>query len=110
VYVYIIGGALLSLGFRYVGTADQALRDIIIAEIQHLRSLKMQVRNSPQKIKDTNKNSIDKNALMSVISAAVLGLSMIMAGTGDIESLRVMKKVRKWIENEANYGYNMAVH
>jgi hypothetical protein len=33
-----------------------------------------------------------------------------MAGTGDIESLRALKKIRKWVEHESHYGYNMAIH
>jgi anaphase-promoting complex subunit 1 len=37
VYVFILGGALLSQGLRFVGSGDTALRDIMIDLIFQLR-------------------------------------------------------------------------
>jgi anaphase-promoting complex subunit 1 len=35
---------------------------------------------------------------------------MVMAGTGDVKCFVTLRRVRKIIENEMNYGFNMAIH
>ena len=37
-------------------------------------------------------------------------MSMIMAGTGDIECFRALRVLRKRFENDMHYGYNMAIN
>jgi len=107
-YVYIIGGALLSLGFKFLGTANQEVASIIISQTNKIKDFKIQVLGGPIEVSNSNKNSIEKQTQMTVICAGALALGLVMAGTSDINSLRYLKTMRKRVEND--YGYNLAVH
>jgi len=37
-------------------------------------------------------------------------MSIIMAGTGDVECFRTLRVLRKRFEHDMHYGYNMAIH
>jgi hypothetical protein len=109
-YLYSIGGALLSLGIRYAGTADKSVATVLIEEVLNFRRFKLQVLGGPLDVTEQNKNNVERHTLFTVVSAGVLAVGLIMAGTGDVECLRLFKRVRKWLEPDAHYGYNMAVH
>jgi anaphase-promoting complex subunit 1 len=37
-------------------------------------------------------------------------MSIVMAGTGDVDCFRVLRVLRKRFEHQMQYGYNMAIH
>lgn len=107
-YIYCISGALISLGFKYLGTGDGKIAKLIIEEILIARELKTQVIGGPLETTDQNKNYIEKQSLLTVLCVGCMSLGIIMAGTGDIESFRIMKRIRKKVEGE--YGFSMCIH
>ena len=56
------------------------------------------------------KNQIDKNTVETCLCIAAFSMSMIMAGTGDVECFRILRTLRKRFEHDMHYGYNMAIH
>lgn len=56
------------------------------------------------------KNQIDKNTVETCLCIAAFSMSMIMAGTGDVECFRILRVLRKRFEHDMHYGYNMAIH
>ena len=44
------------------------------------------------------------------LCVAAFAMSMVMAGTGDVECCRVLRVLRKRFEHEMHYGLNMAIH
>mmetsp|Transcript_39962 Transcript_39962/g.29468 ORF Transcript_39962/g.29468 Transcript_39962/m.29468 type:complete len:109 (+) Transcript_39962:154-480(+) len=61
------------------------------------------------------KNMIDKATAQTCLCVCALATSVVMAGTGDVDCLRLLRVLRKRIEsmNEGNpsfYGYNMAIN
>jgi anaphase-promoting complex subunit 1 len=56
------------------------------------------------------KNQIDKNTVETCLCVSAFALSMIMAGTGDIECFKALRVLRKRFEHDMHYGYNMAIH
>ena len=56
------------------------------------------------------KNSVDKNTVETCLCVSAFAMSMIMAGTGDIECFRTLRVLRKRFEHDMHYGYNMAIN
>ncbi len=56
------------------------------------------------------KNQIDKNTVETCLCVSAFALSMIMAGTGDVECFKALRVLRKRFEHDMHYGYNMAIH
>ncbi|CAN0566882.1 unnamed protein product, partial [Ectocarpus sp. 12 AP-2014] len=51
----------------------------------------------------------ERPVLEMCLSTSVTALGMIMAGTGDVECLRVMRELRARVEGEVTYGTHMAI-
>lgn len=56
------------------------------------------------------KNQIDKHTVETCLCVCSFAMSMVMAGTGDIDCFRILRVIRKKFESEMNYGFNMAIH
>ena len=106
-YVFSLAGGFLSIAFKYLGTGDSSVAQTIIDEILSIREMKTQTMGQ-QDLSDSNKNSIEKQTLLTALCVGCLSLGLIMAGTGDANSFRVMKRIRKRVEGE--YGFSIAVH
>jgi hypothetical protein len=106
-YVCAIGGCLLSIGLKHAGTCDRTAAHFVSVQLQQLRRLRTQ---SIAKLTDQTKNNVDKHTLFTVLCTGVLAVGLIMAGSGDVESFRLVRTLRKRLEPEAHYGYNMAIH
>lgn len=53
---------------------------------------------------------MDKNTVETCLCVSAFAMSIVMAGTGDIECFRVLRVLRKRFENDMHYGFNMAIH
>mmetsp|Transcript_42600 Transcript_42600/g.40866 ORF Transcript_42600/g.40866 Transcript_42600/m.40866 type:complete len:242 (+) Transcript_42600:1572-2297(+) len=119
-YVNIIAGAVLSLGFKYAGSGNKEVFSLISSIIQFYRKLKIVQTNKENLSMQSSakkKNLIDKNTAQTCLCVCALSLSVVMAGTGDIDCFRLIRILRKRIEhNQANepnssyYGFNMAIN
>ena len=56
------------------------------------------------------KNQVDKNTVEKCLCMCALALGMIMAGSCDIESFKILRVLRKRFESEMNFGHNQAVN
>ena len=56
------------------------------------------------------KNQVDKNTVETCLCVCAFAMSMIMAGTGDLDCFRALRILRKRFEHDMNYGFNMAIH
>lgn len=52
---------------------------------------------------------MDKNTVDSSLCICSLALSMVMAGSCDIECFRALRVLRKRFESEMNFGYNQSI-
>ncbi|OMJ84336.1 hypothetical protein SteCoe_14561 [Stentor coeruleus] len=107
-YVYCLSGAVLTLGFKYLGTNNLEVAKTIIDEILTAREFKTQVIGGQMEITDQNKNYIEKQTHLTALCLGCISLGLIMSGTGDVESFKIMKRIRKKVEGE--YGFSMAIH
>jgi anaphase-promoting complex subunit 1 len=111
----IKAAAILSIGFKYAGTSDPKAKNLIIQTLNYFRE-EIRVVPSVQPLGQQQtiggfgaRNCLDKNTADSSLCICVLALSMVMAGSCDLESFRVIRVLRKRFETDMHFGYNQAV-
>lgn len=52
---------------------------------------------------------IDRESLDTWLAVTALALGMVMAGTGDLESMRVLKYVRGPMEPEVSFSLDLSI-
>jgi anaphase-promoting complex subunit 1 len=112
-YVNIIAGAVFSIGFKYAGTGNKEAFKLVYNYSQIFRKLKIvQPNKELLGVNHTNftKNQVDKNTVETCLCVSAFAMSMIMAGTGDVECFRALRVLRKRFEHDMHYGFNMAVN
>lgn len=113
-YVNIVAGAIFSLGFKYAGTGNKDVFNLICEYTNnYFRKLKVMKTNKDQIgviHNNMTKNQIDKHTVETCLCVCSFAMSMVMAGTGDIDCFRILRVIRKKFESEMNYGFNMAIH
>lgn len=101
-YLALVGGSCLGLGLIYAGTGNAQARAVLLKQLLYL-----------QKVRDNKDSSIacSKEVRPTVelsLVCTALGLSMAMAGTGDVAILRVLRELR-WKVDDSIYGTHMAL-
>jgi len=61
------------------------------------------------KLNNLEHNKVHKASNERCISVAALSLSVVMAGSGDLDVLRILRKLRKRCTAEQLYGDHMAI-
>ena len=91
-------------------------KELIIDQIDFFRKLKVVPATQPcggpilTNTSAETKNQIDKNTVETCLCVLGFALGMVMAGTCDVNSFRQLRILRKRIEGEMHYGYNMAIN
>lgn len=110
IYASVLTGCVLSMGLKYAGTSDAEVVAAIkwhIDQLKSIRIIKCEFANDP-----LNKNCIDQYELFSLLSVSILSLSLVMAGTCDIECLKLVRILRKKFQDSKvfHYGFSMALN
>jgi anaphase-promoting complex subunit 1 len=110
VYVNIIGGCIMAMGLKYAGTGNLKCVETIMREIEKFRAMKVaktDLANDP-----ANKNAIDQYNLFGLLSVCMISLGLIMAGSCDIQCLKIGRIIRKKFQDAGNmhYGFNLALN
>ncbi|CAM9522331.1 unnamed protein product [Chrysoparadoxa australica] len=102
----ILAGGAFALGLRYAGTGDKSAAGAALTVLRHLKALREcgVERKSCKKLANQRP---EKAILEPCVCATALGLAMIMAGTGDLESFKVLRELR-WRLEHVTYGTHMA--
>jgi len=113
-YVNISAGAVFSIGFKYAGTGNKEVRDLILFYIEMFRKVIKTATSVPGTLQSNTepetKNQVDRATIETGLCVLAFSLSMVMAGTCDIETFRTLRILRKRFEVEMHYGYNMAIN
>ena len=102
-YTHVIAGACFSIGLRFAGTGSRKAAEAIFERVMEFRDLRDGV--------DTVSSSLRPQTpvLEMCLGCAALSLSMVMAGTGDLDVLRLLKVLRWRCDEEIQYGSHMAL-
>ena len=98
----IIAGVCLSLGLRFAGQADLAAQQLLLKQVKFFQ-------NHTLGRGDTQLSNLDKPIMETCFNVAILSLSLVMAGTGHLDTFRLFRALRKRPPQDLTYGNHMAV-
>lgn len=102
IYVHIVSGACFSIGLRYAGTGDTAASAAIFERVIELQTL----RDANDSVSIGMRPEVQ--ILETCLGCAAISLGMVLAGTGDLEALRLFKILRWRCDEQVKYGTHMA--
>eukprot|EP00667_Euglena_gracilis_P000194 EG_transcript_194 len=100
-YSHMIAGGILAMGIRYAGSERCDIRDLMLAHLRGFMDAKAGTLGLSVLSATASRASIDP-----CIHATVLAVACVMAGSGDFETLGILRKL--WKREEAHYGQHMA--
>ncbi|KAG6763784.1 hypothetical protein POTOM_031224 [Populus tomentosa] len=111
-YVNIVAGACISLGLRFAGTKDGNAQELLYEyAIYFLNEIKHVCATSGNAFPKGLSRYVDRGTLEICLHLIVLSLSVVMAGSGHLQTFRLLRflRSRNSADGHANYGTQMAV-
>ena len=102
IYVHVLAGACFALGLRYAGTGNKNAASVIIERLHELCDL----RNGHDAVNAALRPPTP--VLEMCLGTVAIALSMVLAGTGDLDALRMLKVLRWPCTEEISYGSHLA--
>jgi anaphase-promoting complex subunit 1 len=100
--VCIRAGCCMAIGLRYAGTSDQLAHAVLMKNIRFLLS-KME--------SSTAAEEAGKSCLEMCLNVVTLSVAMVMSGSGDLEVLRVLRRLHARVaQPEVSFGSHVATH
>lgn len=101
IYVHLIAGSCFAMGLRYAGTGDQGAKAAITERVMELHKL----REANDAVSAASRPEFP--ILDSCLSSAAMALAMVLAGSGDLDALRLFKILRWRCDEDSRYGHHM---
>ncbi|XP_042399420.1 anaphase-promoting complex subunit 1 [Zingiber officinale] len=110
-YVNIVSGACISLGLKYAGTKSEEARELLynyalyfLNEFKHIPAM---ANVLPKELL----HYVDRGTSEICLHLIILSLSLVMAGSGHLQTFRLLRYLRGRgsTEGQINYGTQMAV-
>ncbi|KAF8397264.1 hypothetical protein HHK36_016174 [Tetracentron sinense] len=111
-YVNIVAGACISLGLRYAGTRNGNAQELLYDyAIYFLNEIKPVAVTSGNTFPKGLSQYVDRGTLEICLHLVVLSLSVVMAGSGHLQTFRLLRflRSRNSADGHASYGIQMAV-
>jgi len=100
----IVAGACFAIGLRFVGTAMRSAQQTIIRFVRHFSHLRTCESDDPRVPQRP-----DRSTLELCLGTCAISLALVMAGTGDLETLRILRALRFKMDETVRYGHHMAI-
>lgn len=102
-YINVIGGLCLSIGVRYASSSNLIAKESLIYYLDQLMRLSLlKVSNYDSKISLINIRNI-----RDIVS---ISLSLVMAGSGDLDTFKRLRVLQGFTDSYTNYGNYMAIN
>ena len=99
--INIVTGACIAIGIKYAGSGNLYARDCVLLQLDKLiRLASASTTGFDQKV--------CKVTIRNCISCLCFASAMIMAGSGDLEVMRRLRRMHHRIESDVWYGHHMA--
>ena len=102
-HVHVVAGACLGMGLRFAGSGNEAAAAAIMERVEHF--IRLRDESDPVSVALRPERSI----LEMCLSCATVSLAMVMAGTGDVEVLKLLRALRWRCDEDVRYGTHMAI-
>ena len=94
IYAYLVAGACFTLGLRFAGTGNSNAASIVLKKLEFFQEMR----------DGSNSHAIarrpERPLLEMCVSCTSVSLAMIMAGTGDLDALRILRELYCKYESE----------
>ncbi|KAF3433403.1 hypothetical protein FNV43_RR24505 [Rhamnella rubrinervis] len=110
-YIHIVAGSCISLGLRYAGTKDANAQELLYNyALYFLNEIKPVSATSGTFPKGLS-HFVDRGTLEMCLHLIVLSLSVVMAGSGHLQTFKLLRflRSRNSADGHAIYGIQMAV-
>ncbi|CAN6328614.1 unnamed protein product [Urochloa humidicola] len=111
-YVNIVTGACIALGLKYAGSRNGDAQELLYAySVNFLNEIKHIPVRTANILPKGLLQYVDRGTLELCLHLIVLSLSLVMAGSGNLQTFRLLRYLRGRIsaEGQVNYGLQMAV-
>ncbi|XP_010067541.2 anaphase-promoting complex subunit 1 isoform X5 [Eucalyptus grandis] len=111
-YINIVAGACISLGLKFAGTMDGNAQELLYEyAVYFLNEMKPVAPVSGSNFPKGLANYVDRGTLEICLHLIVLSLSVVMAGSGHLQTLRLLKflRGRNSADGHSNYGTQMTI-
>ncbi|EEE63377.1 hypothetical protein OsJ_18189 [Oryza sativa Japonica Group] len=111
-YVNIVTGACIALGLKYAGSRNSDAQELLYAYAVHfLNEIKHISIQTASILPKGLLQHVDRGTLELCLHLIVLSLSLVMAGSGHLQTFRLLRYLRgrSSAEGQVNYGLQMAV-
>ena len=102
-HAYIIAGSCFSLGLRFAGTADAQAARVITKVLLDMKSFRDSTEPIPVALRP------DQPIVGMCLNLCAVSLALVMAGTGDLDTLRLFKTIRWRADEGVRHGAHMAL-
>ncbi|PWN18348.1 hypothetical protein BCV69DRAFT_263791 [Microstroma glucosiphilum] len=102
--INIESGALFALSLKYAGSADSATKKLLLEKYHEW------TRIAKSLAKSDYEDRILQAAAQASAAVAATGLSIVLAGTGDIDLLKLLRFNHGFSTAHEPYGHHMATH
>lgn len=99
---FIIAGSCFSMALRFAGSANRAAAAAIFERALYF----FELRDSKELVNQVQRP--DTPSLVACLCTAAISLAIVMAGTGDIDSFRLLRALRRRCEDTTLYGTHQA--
>ncbi|KAK9458367.1 hypothetical protein V1511DRAFT_514433 [Dipodascopsis uninucleata] len=99
----IVCGLCFSMGIRYAGTADKGAKKTLLYYLDEY----IRLSSLPA---STHDERMTKSAARTNQDVLALSCAIIMAGTGDLDVLRRLRRLHGTVDSTLTYGSHLAVH
>ncbi|XP_074308133.1 anaphase-promoting complex subunit 1 isoform X2 [Silene latifolia] len=111
-YVNIVTGACISLGLKYAGSRNGNAQELLHSYVVYfLNEIKPVSTSASCMFPRGLSKFVDRSTLEICLHLAVLSLAMVMAGSGNLQTLRLLRflRNRNSSDGQANFGIQMTV-
>eukprot|EP00548_Thalassiothrix_antarctica_P012569 CAMPEP_0194162190 /NCGR_PEP_ID=MMETSP0152-20130528/79363_1 /TAXON_ID=1049557 /ORGANISM="Thalassiothrix antarctica, Strain L6-D1" /LENGTH=1229 /DNA_ID=CAMNT_0038872073 /DNA_START=279 /DNA_END=3966 /DNA_ORIENTATION=- len=103
IHVYVLAGACFSIGLRFAGTADTRAAAAISEVLLLMKSFRDSNDPVPAALRP------EQSIVGMCVGICSVSLALVMAGTGDLDTLRLLKMIRWRSDDEIRHGSHMTI-
>ena len=109
-----LAGACTSLGLRFAGSCSKPACELLVAQVKQLHAQRQAgaaggAAAGAAAGSGTAATKAAQPTIEMCLGATALALAMVMAGSGDLECLRLLRVLRRRVDGDVSYGYHLAI-
>lgn len=101
-------GACLALGLRFAGSASAPTTELLLAQVRHFAAARTALAAAAAAA-SAPATKAELPTAEACLGTAAVAVACVMAGTGDLRVLRLLRVLRRRADLDVSYGFHMAI-